>query len=312
LKSDPTEVRYPGVQGKVQEYLRRRGDGHVTTSDVTANVEANRTTLASVMAVLARTSDTGVSHVSAGLYRYTRALDKEYVARMKRDGIDVPQPGAVTSDPALKVSHPVRPTPAVIPQKRTHPGEPVVVVSARDAHLEVPAETPAPLGLTKGGTPRQRRPMQRDIGVRTLRFLQLPENKGEIFSITEVAEAIGSLHSSVSHALRVQADSPDFPVRRIMPGTLYTVPLSAAEEAERDRDVQPAAGESPPAATPESVQPEPVQPEPVQPAPEPVQPPEPSPADDNMLLLEKLAETAPGKWLTQDAEGQIFWLEKLR
>lgn len=309
MKSESTEVRYPGVQGKVQEFLRRRGDGHVTTSDVTANVTATRTTLSSVMAVLARTTDTGVSHVSAGLYRYTRALDKEYVAKMKRDGIDVPQPGTTTSDPALKVSHPVRPTPAVIPQKRTQPGEPVVVVSAREIHNS--AETSPPdLGVTRAGTPRQRRPMQRDIGVRTLRFLQAPENKGEIFSIAEVAEAIGSLHSSVSHALRVQADSPDFPVRRIMPGTLYTVPLSAAEESERDQTGQPAVDEAPPAVTPEPVQPAPVQPVP---EPEPVQPPEPAlPADDNMLLLEKLAETEPGKWLTRDADGQIFWLEQLR
>ena len=309
MKSDPTEVRYPGVQTKVQEYLRQRGDGHVTTADVTASVKATRTTLSSVMAVLARTSDTGLSHISAGLYRYTRALDKEYVAQKKRDGIDVPQPGAGVEDPALRVPHPPRPTPADVPQRRTYPGEPVVVVSAREVHHSMETSPPAPdLGTTRDRTPRKRKPMQRDIGTRVLRFLQAPENKGDIFSISEVAEGIGALHSSVSTVLRLQAENPDFPVKRIMPGTLYTIPLSAAELAEREHGEFPAA--------PEVRQPEPeAAPEPV-PEPEPAPVPVPAPAapraDDSMVLLEKLYQVEPGKWLTKDVDGNFRWLEDLR
>jgi hypothetical protein len=121
LKNDPKEVRYPGVQVKVQEYLRRKGSGRVTTAIVVDNVGHNRTTVASAMASLARTPDTGLSDVSAGLYNYTAALDKEHVAQMKRDGVDVPQPGTTVTDPQLKVTHAPRPTPASLPSRRTTP-----------------------------------------------------------------------------------------------------------------------------------------------------------------------------------------------
>lgn len=328
MKNDPAEVRYPGVQAKVQEYLRQRGDGHVTTADVTANVNATRTTLSSVMAVLARTSDTGLTHVSAGLYRFTRALDKEYVAQKKRDGIDVPQPGASVEDPALKITHPPRPTPADVPQRRTYPGEPVAVVSAREIHHSMETSPSGPgLGVTRDGTPRKRKRMQRDIGVRALRFLQAPENKGDIFSISEVAEAIGALHSSVSTVLRLQAESADFPVKRIMPGTLYTVPLSAAEEEKeweratlsaspelqgsRDRAAN-AHAEGRTTSLDEELQAAPVaKPEAPEPEPAPAPAPIPAPADDNMVLLEKLAELEPGTWIATDADRRVYRLTEL-
>jgi len=313
LKQDPTEVRYPGIQAKVQDYLRRRGSGRVTTAIVLENVGHNRTTISSAMATLARTPDTGLTDVSAGLYNYTAALDKEFVARLKRDGVDLPQPGATVTDPALKVTHPPRPTPAVIPPRRTTTPvheDPVVVVTARTPKPEasVPAAT-----LTRAGTARQRRPMQRDVNVRALRFLQ--ENKGDIFSIAEVADGIGALPSSVSVILRNMAAASDFPVKKIMPGTLYTIPLTAGELSALERAEaapEPVQQAPAPAPAPEP-EPEPViAPEPV-PAPVPVAVPEPvQQADDSMILLEKLAETVPGKWLCRDADGQIFWVEKLR
>lgn len=314
MKPDSTEVRYPGVQVKVQEFLRQRGDGRVTTSIVQAAVGHNRTTVASAMATLARTPDTGLSDVSAGLYNYTSALDAEWVRRRRRDGIDVPQPGTTVTDPALKVTHPARPTPASLPGRRTTTPvkeEPVVVVTAARA------QAMEDNGTTRAGTPRQRRPMQRDVGLRALRWLSSPENKGDIFSATEVAQGIGALQSSVSTVLRHMADGPDWPVRRIMPGTLYTVPLTAAEQAERERvDAGDALDVRKPETVPEAVTPEPAVAAP-EPPPAPVAAPEPAPepavaADDSMVLLEKLAETVPGKWLTQDADGHIYWLERLR
>lgn len=317
-RKDQTEVRYPGVMVKVQEYLRQKGSGRVTTAMVVDHVNHTRTTVSSAMATLSRMPDTGLSDVSAGLYNYTAALDKEWVERQRRNGVDVPQPGTGTTEPLLKITHPVRPTPAVIPKRRTTtpvPEEPVVVVST-------PRRTPD-TQFTRDGAPRQRKPMQRDLGLRVVRWLSLPENKGSIFSIAEVAEGIEALSSSVSVILRQQAESNDWPTKRIMPGTLYTIPLSAAEQDELDRtdpemDVvvpevrqpEPEVQPQPPAEQPSA----PVQPTP---PPAPAAAPEPAPepvaqADDNMVLLEKLAETVPGKWLTQDADGGIYWLERLR
>lgn len=289
-------ARYPGVEVKVREFLRKRaeerGDGHVTTAVVTEGLGSyNRTTVASAIATLARRNGTGVSNVAAGLYRYTRALDEEYVARKARDGVTIPAPGSATTDPGLKVS------PA------TPPEAPVVTVASP---ISV---TPAD-DLTRAGTPRLRRPIHRDQGLRALRFLR--EHPNEPFSLAELAREVGSYSSSsLSAPLRKFAEDPSMPVYRIMPGTLY---VWRGQEVEQDEPLQ----------VPEPAAPEPVAepaapvaaPEPA-PAPAPAPAPEPAPkpaapADDNMVLLEKLAETEPGKWLSRDADGQIFWLEKLR